>query len=430
MQAGPALQTLDVSRGAAFGDLDNDGDVDVLVANDNGKARLLINESAPGSTRSACAWSARTGGTWWARASPSSAMMVDAVAQGSRRRQLCVGERSRVLVGLGQSLKPPRVRVIGQAAQRRSRQRRGRSLYDADGRFRKVSDVTVRLKPDTTYVGLASFSYLVSAFRRTVTDCYIVSGFSRTAIAICLVAAATACSRAANDQRPSAAAAGQPRPCVLPDLTRMEPSVQQQMREAQALLEKALAPGAAGNGAASASGIELAHASGAVGEPAARRRTLTRLMGFTSTRGARAAGGRSPCSLGGYRTRGDVAAAAGGFGRVLALQPDDVAALVWLGHIHMDEGRPEVPRRGSPGPLARQPRTVAALVGQGRAALARRRLAHSRAESLEQRSRSTRARRWRALPYRRSPIVGCGNIDRAKRACGSGAASTSAGPIR
>ena len=34
----------EVSRGAAFGDVDNDGDVDVLVANNNGTARLLIND--------------------------------------------------------------------------------------------------------------------------------------------------------------------------------------------------------------------------------------------------------------------------------------------------------------------------------------------------------------------------------------------------
>ena len=33
-----------MSRGAAFGDIDNDGDVDILVTNNNGPARLLLNE--------------------------------------------------------------------------------------------------------------------------------------------------------------------------------------------------------------------------------------------------------------------------------------------------------------------------------------------------------------------------------------------------
>ena len=42
--AGPVFELSEVSRGAAFGDVDNDGDVDVLVTNNNGRARLLINE--------------------------------------------------------------------------------------------------------------------------------------------------------------------------------------------------------------------------------------------------------------------------------------------------------------------------------------------------------------------------------------------------
>ncbi len=43
-EAGPALQLLEVGRGAAFGDIDNDGDTDVLVTNNNGPARLYVNE--------------------------------------------------------------------------------------------------------------------------------------------------------------------------------------------------------------------------------------------------------------------------------------------------------------------------------------------------------------------------------------------------
>ena len=42
--AGPAMQLLEVSRGAAFGDIDNDGDVDIVATNNNGRARLLLNQ--------------------------------------------------------------------------------------------------------------------------------------------------------------------------------------------------------------------------------------------------------------------------------------------------------------------------------------------------------------------------------------------------
>lgn len=39
-----ALEPLEVGRGAAFGDIDNDGDTDVLVTNNNGSAKLFVNE--------------------------------------------------------------------------------------------------------------------------------------------------------------------------------------------------------------------------------------------------------------------------------------------------------------------------------------------------------------------------------------------------
>jgi hypothetical protein len=42
-KAGASFRMSESGRGAAFGDIDNDGDIDVLVGNDAGKARLLIN---------------------------------------------------------------------------------------------------------------------------------------------------------------------------------------------------------------------------------------------------------------------------------------------------------------------------------------------------------------------------------------------------
>jgi hypothetical protein len=44
-EAGPAFEHSEVSRAAAFGDVDNDGDLDVLIANNAGPARLLLNET-------------------------------------------------------------------------------------------------------------------------------------------------------------------------------------------------------------------------------------------------------------------------------------------------------------------------------------------------------------------------------------------------
>ena len=43
-QAGSPFRISEVSRGAAFGDVDNDGDTDVLLTNNNGPVRLLIND--------------------------------------------------------------------------------------------------------------------------------------------------------------------------------------------------------------------------------------------------------------------------------------------------------------------------------------------------------------------------------------------------
>src|SRR5688572_6845356 len=104
-RAGAAFALSEVGRGVAAGDVDNDGDIDLLIGNNNGRTRLLINQAAAGKhwLGMNLAVGARVevirekGGSLWRRSR----------ADGSYGS----ANDPRVLVGLGDSAGPVSVRV-------------------------------------------------------------------------------------------------------------------------------------------------------------------------------------------------------------------------------------------------------------------------------------------------------------------------------
>ncbi len=112
-KTGPAFDVHEVSRGAAFGDVDNDGDTDVVVFNNNGRARLLLNQV--GSRRH---W---LGLRLVGKPGPPNALQTRVEVVSPRGRTLwrrvhtdgsyCSASDPRLLVGMDDRDEPPTVRV-------------------------------------------------------------------------------------------------------------------------------------------------------------------------------------------------------------------------------------------------------------------------------------------------------------------------------
>ena len=189
---------------------------------------------------------------------------------------------------------------------------------------------------------------------------------------LAVVACAAACGGAGSSDsagsvssRGGAPETSAPRPVDAPDLTRLAPPVQAQVRERYGAVSRAAAdpdrpPEVLGDAYGELGLILMA----------ADYRGRAEIA-FLNAHGLSPPVVRWPYYLAHlYRQRGERERAVDYFTRALALDPSHLAALIWLGRMELDRGRPAAAAAAFERALAVDPASAAALAGAGRSALA------------------------------------------------------------
>ena len=175
-----------------------------------------------------------------------------------------------------------------------------------------------------------------------------------------------AATRAIETLTPGGPGATELAPLALPDLSHSEPSVRAQLEEQYASLRLAIDhPGT--------TPADLSRAYGAMGHllMATRHRDAAEVC-YLHARALAPGERRWPYYLAHIsRLRGAFARSAMFFEEALALDPEDVPTLLWLGEVHLAQGRPEAAEPPFEQALSLESRSVLARFGLGRAALAR-----------------------------------------------------------
>ena len=336
-KAGASFTMSESGRGAAFGDVDNDGDIDILVGNDAGRARLLINNVGNrqhwvglrlvgDKTPAGHARGAGRGG---------SGRRQNAVAARALRRQLCLRERSSGACRPGRLGDEPA--RAGEVARRSlgGMEQCGRGQVDHTEAGR--GQVSLRFMPN---IGVLPLAALIAA----------------------------GCSRSDDGTTAKSAAVSQPatQAAPLPDLSKLVPSVQRQITTQYQVLTRTLAdPTSTIIERANAYG-ELARLLMAAQLPDAAGDT------FLNAQTLNPSDYRWPYYLAQLaRAKGDLPKAASLFERVLQLKPDDIDTLVWLGDVSLAAGNPDAAEPAFARALQLNPGSVSARFGAGRTALAR-----------------------------------------------------------